>query len=78
MHVEIELAVTPTKRQIGNPRATPPYPMETVMRDAFDLFEFADHGRQWTATVAGLFHRLHAGMHWAGAAFTTPGLRRAG
>lgn len=41
------------------------------MRDAIEMFESADHGRQWTATVVGLFQRVHAALHWAGAAFTT-------
>lgn len=41
------------------------------MRDAIEMFEFADHGRQLTAAIVGLFHRVHAALHWAGAAFTT-------
>ena len=48
------------------------------MRDAIDIFEFAEHGRQWTATLIGLAHRLHAALHWAGAAFETVDFRRAG
>ena len=52
--------------------------MESDMRDAIEIFEFADHGHEWTAWVAGVFHRVHAALHWAGEAFTVEGLRRAG
>lgn len=48
------------------------------MRDAIEIFEFADHNHHWTAWVGSVFHRLHAALHWAGEAFTTQGLRRAG
>lgn len=48
------------------------------MRDAIEIFEFADHGHHWTSWVGSVFHRLHVALHWAGEAFTTQGLRRAG
>lgn len=48
------------------------------MRDAIEIFEFAEHGHEWTAWIGGAFHRVHAALHWAGAAFTVEGLRRAG
>ena len=48
------------------------------MRDAIEIFEFADHGRQWAEWVRTAAHRLHLALHWAGAAFTARGLRRAG
>ena len=48
------------------------------MRDAIEMREFADHGHQWSQWVGSLFHRLHAWLHWAGAAFATDGFRRAG
>lgn len=48
------------------------------MRDAIEIFEFADHGHQWLAWLNAAVHRVHAALHWAGAAFTVEGLRRAG
>jgi hypothetical protein len=52
--------------------------MESDMRDAIDIFEYAEHGHQWTQWVMSALHRLHAALHWAGEAFTIEGLRRAG
>lgn len=48
------------------------------MRDAIEIFEFAEHGRRWTDTLIGLAHCLSAALQWAGAAFETEGFRRAG
>lgn len=48
------------------------------MRDAIEMFEFADHGHQWTQWVVDRFGQLHRWLHWAGAAFATEGFRRAG
>ena len=48
------------------------------MRDAIEIFEFAEHGRRWTETLIGLAHRLNAALQWAGAAFETVDFRRVG
>ena len=43
------------------------------MRDAIDIFEFAEHGQQWSTWVRAALHRIHAALHWAGAAFVSQG-----
>lgn len=48
------------------------------MRDAIELHLLAQHGEEWVKSLGRLFRRLHKALRWAGAAFTTEGLRRAG
>jgi len=48
------------------------------MRDAIELQLLAEHGEEWVKSLGRLFRRLHEGLRWAGAAFTTNGIRRAG
>ncbi len=72
--------MTRAKRQIGaiSPGMIALKGKDSDMRDAIELHLLAQHGEEWVKSLGRLFRRLHKLLRWAGAAFATDGIRRAG